>query len=106
VQTTLRFSPYSLNFDTPGLITLTKGVSLCSHKLREFVKLPKDVKKIVVVGHKRPGRDRMEIELNTKPGEWSSFLKIDGERTEMFARTTKRAGVWIKAGYKYVSIEY
>jgi hypothetical protein len=106
MQVSLTYNKYSGNFDSAGEITLVKGVSLCAHEFRKFITLPKGVTKIVVVGHKQPGRDRMEIALNTKDDEWNSFIKIDGERTEMFNRTARRAAEWIKKGYKYVSIEY
>lgn len=78
------------------------GVALCRAVLEMFVILPKDTQKIVLVGHKRPGRDRFKIEVADDVFK----LVIDGEVTLMYATTAQASIQWIDKGFKYVSIEY
>jgi len=74
---------------------------ICVYRLAQFVKFPVAIKKIVIIGHTRPGVDRMKIEMS---GE--SDLRIDGEDTLMYPDTGFLAQRWIKTGHKYISIEY
>ncbi len=77
-----------------------KYAEICVNRLAKFVDFPEDTKTIIVIGHTRPGVDRMKI------GQAGNGLKIDGEYALMYPDTRDLAARWIKTGHKYISIEY
>jgi len=78
----------------------SQGQALCAEELDLFFNVTK-AKVIEVIPKRRPGKNRVKIERTNQAG----YLRIDGERWNLYMRTVRTANHWIDKGYKYVQIE-